>query len=415
MLLPSASLCIALFAFLDGVIAQQESLAGTNYPQVFDEGVDFTQLFSPKLTHIERWSQTSWNGLVTFARSNPLRCFGVDSAIPFDVAVLGAPFDTATSYRPGARFGPNGIRQGSRHLNVARINVPQKIRVTDFLEVADCGDVPMVLTDNKVALRQLELANAALLSRTSLRTHGDKSLAKDGKFHPRVLALGGDHTITLPLLRGVVDIYGPVSVIHFDSHIDTWKPQRMEDSPWEPGQEIPLSHDNYLWHAYKEGLLASNNTNIHVGIRGALDSWDDYRDDHEAGFVISHADDLEEIGWKGVVTKIRDTVGDNPVYISFDIDVIELGMAPATGTPEIGGITTREIKKILQGLSGLKIIGADIVEVAPGTSANLNIQESIATFSLLLAYDTQDEITQIVAANIGWHILALMAKTPLVA
>ncbi|KAI0956780.1 hypothetical protein AcW1_005378 [Taiwanofungus camphoratus] len=254
----------------------------------------------------------------------------------------------------------------------------------------------MVYVDNKVALRQLEHASKELLSRTSWHQYEEKSLAKDGQFHARILTLGGDHTITLPLLRGVASVYGPVSVVHFDSHIDTWKPRRIEGGPWLPDEELPITHDNYFWHAFNEGLIAPNSSNIHIGIRGALDSWEDYDNDREVGFIISHADEIEEIGWKGVVKKIRDTVGGNPVYISFDIDVVDIGMAPATGTPEVGGFTTREIKKILQGLDGLKIVGADIVEVAPG-------------------YDTQDEITQIAAANIGWNILALMAKTPLVA
>ncbi|KZT11598.1 agmatinase [Laetiporus sulphureus 93-53] len=358
--------------------------------------VNFTKLFSSDGIFVETWTQKSWNGLTTFAKSTPLRCFGVDSETPYDVAVLGAPFDTATSFRPGARFGPNGIRQGGRRLDVSRINVPMKMRVSDRLEVVDCGDVPMVYTDNKVALRQLEIANAALLAKTSLRSYEGTSIAKDGKFHPRVLTLGGDHTITLPLLRGVAGVYGPVSVIHFDSHIDTWKPKAMDDSPWLPGEEIPVSHGSYFWYAHNESLLAPNNANIHVGIRNSLHSWEDYDNDHEVGFVISHADELEEIGWKGVVKQIRDTVGDNPVYITLDIDVIDPGMAPAIYRPEIGGITTREIKKILQGLAGLKIVGADIVEVAPG--------------KCLL-----HEITQITAANIGWEMLALMAKTPLVA
>ncbi|KIJ36279.1 hypothetical protein M422DRAFT_179696, partial [Sphaerobolus stellatus SS14] len=212
-------------------------------------------------------------------------------------------------------------------------------------------------------------------------------IAKDGKFHPRVLTLGGDHTITLPLLRGIADIYGPVSVIHFDSHLDTWKP---DNGPWLPDEDPPVTHGSYFWYAAQEGLMI-NGSNIHVGIRGAISSWKDYENDREVGFVISHADEIEDVGYKGIVKKIRDVVGDNPVYLSLDIDVIDPGMAPA---PEIGGFTTREIKKILQGLEGLKIVGADIVEVAP-------------------AYDTQDEITQIAAANIGWMILGLMAKTPL--
>ncbi|KAI0078956.1 Arginase/deacetylase [Panus rudis PR-1116 ss-1] len=372
--------------------AQQTTLT---VPTPSNPELNFTKLFTNELIFHDTWSKDSWNGLTTFAKATPLRCFGRDAATLYDVAVLGAPFDIATSYRPGARFGPNGIRQGSRRLGIDRINVPMKIRASDYLDIVDCGDVPMVYIDNKVALRQLEFANKALLARPTSRSATGKSLAKDGKFHPRVLTLGGDHTITLPLLRGVADIYGPVSVIHFDSHLDTWKPRPMEDSPWLPGEEMPISHGNYFYYAYKEGLLAPNQSNIHVGIRGALNSWDDYDNDAEVGFVISHAEDIEEVGWKGVVKKIWETVGDNPVYITLDIDVIDPGMAPATGTPEIGGITTREIKKILQGMSGLKIVGADIVEVAP-------------------AYDTQDEITQIAAANIGWEILALMAKVPLV-
>jgi len=387
----TAVVALALALASSRVLGQQQILASS--PRV-PEAANFTQLFASDGIYQKAWTRESWNGLTTFARSAPLRCFGADSESPYDVAVLGAPFDTATSFRPGARFGPNGIRQGGRRLGVERINVPMKIRVSDYLDIVDCGDVPMVTTDNKVALRQLEAANKMVLSKTSLRSFEGTSLAKDGKFHPRVLTLGGDHTITLPLLRGVAEIYGPVSVIHFDSHIDTWKPRAWGDSPWLPGEEVPVSHGSYFWYAHNEGLLAPNNSNIHVGIRGALSSWDDYENDYEVGFVISHADDLEEVGWRGVVKKIRDTVGDNPVYITLDIDVIDPGMAPATGTPEIGGITTREIKKIMQGLAGLKIVGADIVEVAPG-------------------YDTQDEITQIAAANIGYDILALMAKTPL--
>ncbi|KAI0927993.1 hypothetical protein AcV7_009307 [Taiwanofungus camphoratus] len=369
-----------------GVIGQTQAPISLSFSEANDSLAGPTRL---SVTH------GPWNGLITFAGTTPLRCFD-DTNASFDVAILGAPFDTGTTYRSGARFGPNGIRQGGRRLGVSRINVPMNIRVSDHLEVADCGDVPMVYVDNKVALRQLEHASKELLSRTSWHQYEERSLAKDGQFHARILALGGDHTITLPLLRGVASVYGPVSVVHFDSHIDTWKPRRIEGGPWLPDEELPITHDNYFWHAFNEGLIAPNSSNIHIGIRGALDSWEDYDNDREVGFIISHADEIEEIGWKGVVKKIRDTVGGNPVYISFDIDVVDIGMAPATGTPEVGGFTTREIKKILQGLDGLKIVGADIVEVAPG-------------------YDTQDEITQIAAANIGWNILALMAKTPLVA
>ncbi|TCD70577.1 hypothetical protein EIP91_002607 [Steccherinum ochraceum] len=385
--------------FLSLALAQQYPLIGVEYPESVIGNVNFTKLFSTgdkKSSGIHTWAKGAYDGLTTYARTQPLRCFGEDAGVPYDVAVLGAPFDTATSYRPGARFGPNGIRQGSRRLDVDRINVAMKMRLSDNITAVDCGDVPMVYTDNKVALRQLEIANAALLNRTSLRSFAGASIAQDGKFHPRVLTLGGDHTITLPLLRGVAGVYGPVSVIHFDSHLDTWKPLPKSDGPWLPDEEVPVSHGSYFYYAYKEGLLAANNSNIHVGIRNHLHSWTDYDDDYEVGFVISHAEDIEEIGWRGIVQQIRKTVGDNPVYISLDIDVLDPSAAPATGTPEIGGFSTREIKKILQSLAGLKIVGADIVEVAP-------------------AYDTQDEITQIAAANIGYELLALMATTPLVA
>ncbi|KAI0345189.1 agmatinase [Trametopsis cervina] len=387
-----------LFALVLSASAEVQHPVGIAYPTP----INFTDLFTSEVIAPHVWAKEDWNGITTFAKAQPLRCFGSDSDTKYDVAVLGAPFDTATSYRPGARFGPNGIRQGSRRLHLESINVPMNIRINDHLEVVDCGDVPMVYVDNKVALRQLEIANAALLSHTSLRTAQGTSLAKDGKFHPRVLTLasarhyGGDHTITLPLLRGVAAIYGPVSVIHFDSHLDTWKPRQNEGAgPWLPDEEIPVTHGSYFWYANQEGLLAPDNANIHVGIRNALHSWKDEDDDHDVGFVISYADDIEDGGWQGIVKRIRDTVGDNPVYITLDIDVLDPSAAPATGTPEIGGFSTREIKKILQGLSGLKVVGADIVEVAPG-------------------YDTQDEITQIAAANVGWQILALMAKTPLV-
>ncbi|KAF8510625.1 agmatinase [Gautieria morchelliformis] len=378
--------------FVGQSVGQPQSPLGLDHYLPSEDAVNLPESWLS--TPLSMSDPYSWNGLTTFATAAPLRCLGVDAAQKYDVAILGAPFDTATSYRPGTRFGPNGIRQGSRRLNVNRINVPMRVRPTDYIDVVDCGDVPMVYVDNTVALRQLEIAHKEILSKESAHTFKGKSLAKDGKFHPRVLTLGGDHTITLPLLRGVAETYGPVSVVHFDSHLDTWKPKRLEGGPWLPDEEIPVTHGSYFWYAHQEGLM-TNDSNIHIGIRAPIGSWQDYKDDRDMGFTISHADEIEDIGYEGIVKKIRDTVGRNPVYLSFDIDVIDPSMAPATGTPEIGGFTTREIKKILEGLDGLKIVGADIVEVAP-------------------AYDNQDEITQIAAANIGWYFLSLMAKNPAV-
>lgn len=137
----SALIVLALTHSNSPAAARQEQFH-TRIPTPPDaDAVNFTKLFSSELVFRETWSKESWNGLTTFARSTPLRCFGSDADVPYDVAVLGAPFDTATSYRPGARFGSNGIRQGARRLGVDRINVHMKTRVSEFLNVVDCGDV----------------------------------------------------------------------------------------------------------------------------------------------------------------------------------------------------------------------------------------------------------------------------------
>ncbi|KAH0553006.1 hypothetical protein GP486_006797 [Trichoglossum hirsutum] len=215
-----------------------------------------------------------------------------------------------------------------------------------------------------------------------------KGPALKGKTLPRVITLGGDHTIVLPILRSVNRNYGPVSVIHFDSHLDTWKPKVFGGSPTKVAS---VNHGTYFYHASQEGLLA-NDTNIHVGIRTTLSGPSDYENDGYCGFEIVEARDIDTIGIHGIIDKIKQRVGlKNPVYLSIDIDTLDPAFAPATGTPETGGWSTRELRTIIRGLEGINLIGADIVEVAP-------------------AYDTNAEHTTMAAADTLYEVMSLMVK-----
>nr|XP_019002539.1 agmatinase [Kwoniella mangroviensis CBS 8507]OCF66000.1 agmatinase [Kwoniella mangroviensis CBS 8507] len=292
-------------------------------------------------------------GLKTFGHTKPVRCMTADNTTLYDIAILGAPFDTATSWRPGARFGPGGIRGGAQRL----------------------GGANRLLGND--AFQELEIG-ASLTVRSQLLKNGEESLALDGQHHPRVMMLGGDHTIVLPALRALNEVYGPVLVIHFDSHCDSRHPDKGI-----------LTHGDYFYFAWKEGLMSE--TNIHAGIRSNCD----IPSDLETNFATVLADEIEDIGWKGVIKRIKDRVGDSPVYLTIDIDTLDPAFAPATGTPEIGGWTSREMIEILHGLKDLKIVGADVVEVAP-------------------AYDTTAEITQIAAAGLVFELLSMMALTPVV-
>ncbi|WWD01465.1 agmatinase [Kwoniella sp. B9012] len=317
-------------------------------------------------------------GLKTFGHTKPVRCMTADNTTLYDIAILGAPFDTATSWRPGARFGPGGIRGGAQRLGGANRLLGND--AFQELEIVDCGDSRMTFYSNDLALATLEDDYRSLINRpisTSFK-NGEESLALDGDHHPRVMMLGGDHTIVLPALRALNEVYGPVSVIHFDSHCDSRHPDKGT-----------LTHGDYFYFAWKEGLMSE--TNIHAGIRSNCD----IPSDLETNFATVLADEIEDIGWKGVIKRIKDRVGDSPVYLTIDIDTLDPAFAPATGTPEIGGWTSREMIKILHGLKDLKIVGADVVEVAP-------------------AYDTTAEITQIAAAGLVFELLSMMALTPVV-
>ncbi|UNI21328.1 Agmatinase [Purpureocillium takamizusanense] len=326
-----------------------------------------------------------FSGISTFGRLPYQPCLRAPD-VKYDIAFLGAPFDTGTSYRPGARFGPSGIRQGSRRLNLyGGYNVPLKTNpFNSWATVLDCGDIPVTSYDNTFALHQIEEGHFNILTRPPTTDADKRGPAIKGKTLPRVITLGGDHTITLPLLRSINRAYGPVSVIHFDSHLDTF-------FGGSPSEVASINHGTYFYHAAMEGLLA-NNTNIHAGIRTTLSGPSDYDNDGYCGFEIVEARDIDVIGTGGIIKQIVERVGTTrPVYLSIDIDTLDPAFAPATGTPETGGWSTRELRTILRGLEDLNLIAADIVEVAP-------------------AYDTNAEHTTMAAADVLYEVMSIMVK-----
>lgn len=275
-----------------------------------------------------------------------------------DVAVAGVPFDSGTSYRPGARFGPSAVRQGSRLLRPWHPAL--EVSPLAGQQVADAGDIACNPFDIAEAVTQIEAAAADLLG---------------GAGH--LLAIGGDHTIAYPLLRATRQRFGPPALVHFDAHLDTWQTYFG----------APLTHGTPFRRAAEEGLFADRHS-MHVGIRGPLYTERDLAEDAELGFRIVPAMDVERIGIDGTVARIREVVADRPVYISIDIDVLDPAHAPGTGTPEAGGLTSRELLGILRGLAGIPVVGADVVEVAP-------------------AYD-HAEMTAVAAAHVCFDLLALM-------
>jgi agmatinase len=293
-------------------------------------------------------------GLTTFARLPRLE--DVDR---YDVAVVGLPFDTGVTYRPGARFGPAHIRQASRLLRP--YNPALDAEPFRAAQIVDAGDIACNPFDIPEALQQIE--------------RGLRPLIGDGR---PFLGLGGDHTVALPALRAIKAVHGPVALVHFDAHLDTW----------DTYFNAPTTHGTPFRRASEEGLLLKGNS-AHVGIRGSLYDRKDLLDDAELGFTIVHCRDIDRIGIDGIVQRVVDRVGDAKVYVSIDIDVLDPAFAPATGTPEAGGMTSRELLAVLRGMGGLPLVGADIVEVSP-------------------AYD-HAEITAIAAANLAYELVTIMA------
>lgn len=278
-----------------------------------------------------------------------------------DIAVVGFPFDSGVSFRSGARFGPNHIREASRLLRP--YNPALDVLPFELAQVADAGDVAVNPFNINEAIDTVEEAALELTENNT-----------------RLMTLGGDHTISLPLLRAAAKRHGPVALVHFDAHLDTW------DTYF--GAEY--THGTPFRRAFEEGIIDTEALS-HVGTRGPLYGKKDLEDDRRFGFGIVTSSDVYYQGVAEVVAKLRDRIGNRPLYVSIDIDVLDPAHAPGTGTPEAGGITSREILEIIRGFRGLNLIGADVVEVSP-------------------AYD-HAELTGVAASHVAYDLVSLLAET----
>jgi agmatinase len=270
------------------------------------------------------------------------------------ICVAGIPFDLGTSNRPGARFGPGAIRQASRMLVDGEH--PANWRDPAAQDLADIGDFHIAHGDIAGSLAQIE-AQAAPLR--------------------HLVALGGDHTITLALLRALARRAGPLALVHFDAHVDTW--------PDSFG--LAWGHGSPFYHAIEEGVVDPCHM-VQIGIRSPLHR-EVYDWTRGKGVTIVTAEDVHESGPAAVAERIREVVGDASAYLTFDIDALDPAFAPGTGTPEVGGLATWQARAILRRLSGLDFAGMDVIEVSP-------------------PYDVA-EITALAAATIAWDYLAQLA------
>jgi agmatinase len=294
-------------------------------------------------------------GVRTFARLPQLSDVG-----RADVAVLGAPFDGATTFRAGARFGPAAIREAS--LLLRPYNDAQSIAPFEIAQVADAGDAPANPVDIGEGHAAIEREAAAI--------------ADEGG---RVLGLGGDHSVSLPLLRAAAATHGPLALLQLDAHTDTW------DSYFG----ARYTHGTIFRRAVEEGLIDAT-ASVQIGLRGSLYGAEDLDENRALGFSTLLARDFEEAGVAGALELAGSTLR-SPVYVTVDIDVLDPAFAPGTGTPEAGGLSSRELLAVLAGLAGtgLAIAGADVVEVSP-------------------PYDPSG-VTAVAAANAAYELVALLA------
>lgn len=293
-------------------------------------------------------------GPATFARLPT-----ADETSDIDVAVLGVPFDSGVTYRPGARFGPSHVRESSRLLRP--YNPAVDVEPFGAQQVVDAGDLAVNPFSIDEAIQQIEAGASGLLERSR-----------------RLVTIGGDHSIALPLLRVMAQRHGPIAVVHFDAHLDTW----------ETYFGAAYTHGTPFRRAAEEGLL-DESACVHVGTRGPLYGAGDLADDAALGFQTIPSTEFDVIGVPGAIDRIRHRVRDRPMYVSVDIDVLDPAFAPGTGTPEAGGLTSRELLAVLRSFSSFRLVGADVVEVAP-------------------AYD-HAEITGIAASHVIYELISAMS------
>jgi agmatinase len=277
-----------------------------------------------------------------------------------DIAIVGVPYDGGTSYRPGARLGPREIR--SQSSLIRPYSYFQKVAPFDRLNVADVGDVdaPPV---------SIERCYDAVEARTGV-------IADAGA---RAIAIGGDHSISLPILRALARRRGALALVQVDAHLDTW-------DEYFGGKYF---HGTPFRRAIEEGLIDGKRF-IQVGIRGPMYGENDFDFHREHGITVIDIDQVQERGMAWTVDRIRE-IATGPVYMTFDIDAVDPAFAPGTGTPEVGGLTSHDAQRIVRGLVGLDLVGGDIVEVAP-------------------PFDGPGQITALLAANLAFEFLCTLAR-----
>ena len=287
-----------------------------------------------------------------------MRLPGSSAPADLDVAIIGIPFDLGTSLRPGARFGPRGIRNES--VLIRPYNMATRAAPFDSLRIDDVGDIATNAFDKDDSIARIEAHYRTLLD------HGVIPVG-----------LGGDHTVVLPVLRAIAARHGPVGLVHIDAHTD------INDTMF--GERI--AHGTPFRRAVEEGLLDGRRV-AQIGVRATGYAADDFDWSREQGFRVVQAEECWHRSLTPLMAEIREQIGPGPVYISMDIDGLDPAYAPGTGTPEIGGLTTPQALEIIRGCAGLDIVGCDLVEVAP-------------------AYDTTGT-TALVAANLVYEMLCVL-------
>ena len=275
-----------------------------------------------------------------------------------DAAVCGIPFDTATSYRTGARFGPEAIRSASALIRP--YHPVHDVNVVEALSIVDYGDLPVSPGDTERTYAQVEEGLAPLVA---------------ADVFP--VALGGDHSITLAELRVLAKRHGPIALVLLDAHADTWEAYF--------GQKY--FHGTTFKRAVEEGLLDPT-ASVMAGMRGSVYAASDLGMARELGFTVIESEDLRRLSPERYGELIRNNVGERPVFMSFDIDFLDPAFAPGTGTPEVAGFSTAEAVSFLRALRGINLVGCDVVEVAP-------------------AYDGPGQLTALAGANVVFELLAL--------
>ena len=297
-------------------------------------------------------------GIPTFMR---LPHVPVEEADPVDIGMIGVPWDGGTTNRPGARHGPRQMRDQSTLMrNVHHVT---GIRPYELANCADLGDTPVNPVDLLDTLKRVE--------------EFYKGVHAQGIMP---LTAGGDHLITLPIMRAIADTSRPLGMVHFDAHTDTWD-RYFGDHKY--------THGTPFRRAIEEGLLDPKRT-VQIGIRGGLYTPEDKDWGLEQGIRVVEIEEYFDLGPEKVGQLARDVVGDGPVYVSFDVDGLDPVYTPGTGTPEIGGYSTHDAQKMLRALRGLDIVGADVVEVSP-------------------PFDPSGA-TALVGVTMMWELLCMMAE-----